>query len=151
MPEELIVSKIRDGTVIDHIKAGRGKKVLDFLGINENYPEVVTLLMNVPSKKIKKKDIVKVANKFLKQEEVNKIALIAPNATCNVIKDYKVVDKISIKLPKMIEGILKCPNPKCISNENEPLTSKFFVEKEEPVTLRCYYCERLIDLKDVLR
>jgi len=151
MPEELIVSKIRDGTVIDHIKAGRGKKVLDFLGINENYPEVVTLLMNVPSKKIKKKDIVKVANKFLKQEEVNKIALIAPNATCNVIKDYKVVDKISIKLPKMIEGILKCPNPKCISNENEPLTSKFFVEKEEQVTLRCYYCERLIDLKDVLR
>jgi len=151
MPEELIVSKIKDGTVIDHIKAGRGKKVLDFLGINENYPEVVTLLMNVPSKKIRKKDIVKVANKFLKQEEVNKIALIAPNATCNVIKDYKVVDKISIKLPKMIEGILKCPNPKCISNENEPLTSKFFVEKEEPVTLRCYYCERLIDLKDVLR
>ena len=151
MPEELIVSKIKDGTVIDHIKAGRGKKVLDFLGINENYSEVVTLLMNVPSKKIGKKDIVKVANKLLKQEEVNKIALIAPNATCNVIKDYKVVDKISIKLPKMIEGILKCPNPKCISNENEPLTSKFFVEKEEPVTLRCYYCERLIDLKDVLR
>jgi len=151
MPEELIVSKIRDGTVIDHIKAGKGKKVLDFLGINGNYPEVVTLLMNVPSKKIKKKDIVKLANKFLKQEEVDKIALIAPNATGNVIKNYKVVNKMNIKLPKMIEGILKCPNPKCISNENEPLKSKFLVEKKEPVTLRCYYCERLIDLKDILR
>lgn len=150
MSEELIVSKIKEGTVIDHIKAGRGKKVLDFLEINEDYPEIVTLLMNVKSKKIGKKDIVKVANKFLKQEEVNKIALIAPNATFNVIKNYSVVDKMNIKLPNIIEGILKCPNPKCISNANEPLTSKFLVDKKEPLTLRCFYCERLIDLKDVL-
>ena len=151
MPEELLVSKIKDGTVIDHIKAGKGKKVLDFLEINENYPENVILLMNVVSKKIGRKDIVKVSNKFLKQEEVNKIALIAPNATGNVIKNYKVVNKLKLKVPKQIEGILKCPNPKCISNENEPLTTKFLVEKQDPVTLRCYYCERLIDLKDILR
>lgn len=150
MPEQLIVSKIKDGTVIDHIKAGKGKKVLDFLDINENYPETATLLMNVPSKKIKRKDIVKVANKFLKQEEVNKIALIAPNATCNVIKNYKVVEKRKIELPKVIEGILKCPNPKCITNMNEPLKTKFIVKKNDPVNLRCFFCERLIDLKDVL-
>ena len=151
MPEELIVSKIKDGTVIDHIKAGKGKKVLDFLRIDDKYPEIVILLMNVSSKKISKKDIVKVENKFLKQEEVDEIALIAPNATANVIKNYKVVDKLKIKLPKVVEGILKCPNPKCVSNMNEPLTTKFRVEKEEPVTLRCFYCERLMDLKDILR
>jgi len=151
MPEELIVSKIKDGTVIDHIKAGKGKKVLDFLRIDDKYPEIVILLMNVSSKKISKKDIVKVENKFLKQEEVDEIALIAPNATANVIKNYKVVDKLKIKLPKVVEGILKCPNPKCVSNMNEPLTTKFYVEKEEPVTLRCFYCERLMDLKDILR
>jgi aspartate carbamoyltransferase regulatory subunit len=150
MPEELIVSKIKDGTVIDHIKSGHGKKVLNFLGIDENYPEITTLLMNVPSKKIGRKDIVKVANKFLKEEEVNKIALIAPNATCNVIKEYSVVEKRNIELPKMIEGTLKCPNPKCITNANEPINTKFLVNKTEPVTLRCYYCERLIDLKDIL-
>jgi len=151
MSKELLVSKIREGTVIDHIKAGKGRKVLDFLGIDDSYPEIVILLMNVDSKKIKKKDILKLSNKFLKQDEVDKIALIAPNATGNVIKNFKVVDKMSIKIPETIEGILKCPNPKCVSNADEPLKTKFMVEKEEPVSLRCFYCERLMDLKDIIR
>ena len=150
MKEEMMVTKIKEGTVIDHIRAGKGKKVLDFLGIDENYPETVALLMNVSSKKIGKKDIVKVANKFLKEEEVNKIALIAPNATCNVIKDYKVAEKRKIELPKVIEGTLTCPNPTCITNSNEPIRTKFIVENGEPIKLRCYYCERLFELKDVL-
>jgi aspartate carbamoyltransferase regulatory subunit len=106
--------------------------------------------MNVPSKKIGRKDIVKIENKTLKREEVDKIALIAPHATWNVIKDFKVVKKSEIELPDMLEGILKCPNPKCITNANEPVKSKFMVEEKEPVKLRCYYCERLFDLKDVL-
>jgi len=150
MKEELKVKKIKDGTVIDHIKGGMGRKVLDILDIGGNFPETSALLMNVPSKRIGKKDIVKIENKTLKKDEVDEIALIAPNATWNVIKDYKVVKKSRIELPDLIEGILKCPNPKCISNADEPVKSKFKVEEREPVKLRCNYCERIIDLKDVL-
>lgn len=149
MKEELKVRKIKDGTVIDHIKAGAGIKVLDILGIEGNFPETTILLMNVQSKKIGRKDIVKIENKALKKEEVDKIALVAPNATWNVVKDYKVVKKSRIEIPDVIEGILKCPNPICISNAGEPMTTKFKVEEKEPVRLRCNYCERIIDLKDV--
>ncbi len=106
--------------------------------------------MNVPSKKVGRKDIVKIENKELKKEEVDKIALIAPHATWNVIEDYKVLEKSKLEIPKEIEGLLKCPNPKCITNTDEPVTSKFSLEKKEPIKLRCNYCERLIDLKDVL-
>jgi len=150
MKEELKVRKIKDGTVIDHIKAGVGRKVLDILGIEGNFPETTILLMNVQSKQIGRKDIVKIENKALKKEEVDKIALVAPNATWNVVKDYKVVKKSRIEIPDVIEGILKCPNPKCISNTGEPMTTKFKVEEKEPVRFRCNYCERIIDLKDVL-
>ena len=150
MKGELKVRKIKDGTVIDHIKRGIGKKVLDVLGIGANFPETVILLMNVPSKKLGRKDMVKIENKELKKEEVDKIALIAPHATWNVIKDYKVVKKSKLEMPKIIEGILKCPNPRCITNSNEPITSKFLVEKKEPLELRCNYCERIIELKDIL-
>ncbi|MDI6826713.1 MAG: aspartate carbamoyltransferase regulatory subunit [Candidatus Aenigmarchaeota archaeon] len=150
MKEELKVKKIKDGTVIDHIKAGLGKKVLDILGIGDGFSNTTALLMNVPSEKIGRKDIVKIENKTLKKEEVDKIALIAPNATWNVIKDFKVVRKSRIEIPDMLEGILKCPNPKCITNSNEPIKPNFIIEEKEPVRLRCNYCERLFDLKDVL-
>lgn len=150
MNEELRVRKIKDGTVIDHIKAGKGKKVLDILGVENGFPQTTALLMNVPSKRVGKKDMVKIENKALGKEEVDKIALIAPHATWNVIKDFKVTKKNRIELPDALEGILKCPNPKCVTNMNEPVKSKFKVEEKEPVKLRCNYCERLIDLKDVL-
>jgi aspartate carbamoyltransferase regulatory subunit len=150
MKEELKVKKIKNGTVIDHIMAGRGKKVLDILGIGDGFPNTTALLMNVPSERIGHKDIVKIENKALKKEEVDKIALVAPNATWNVIKDFKVVKKSKIELPDLLEGVLKCPNPKCITNSDEPMLTKFMVEEKEPVRLRCNYCERLIDLKDVL-
>lgn len=150
MKEELKVRKIKDGTVIDHIKGGVGKKVIDILGIDGSLPETTVLLMNVPSKRIGRKDMVKIENKALKKEEVDKIALVAPHATWNVIKDYKVVKKNRIEIPDELEGILKCPNPKCITNTGEPMTTKFRVEEKEPVRLRCNYCERIIDLKDVL-
>lgn len=150
MKEELKVKKIKNGTVIDHIKAGLGKKVLDILGIDGNFTQTAALLMNVPSKKIGRKDIVKIENKRLRKEEVDKIALIAPHATWNVIKDFKVINKNKIELPEVLEGIIKCPNPKCVSNANEPIKSKFVVEEKEPVKLRCYYCERLFGLEDLL-
>ncbi len=150
MKEELRVKKIKDGTVIDHIKAGKGKKVLEILGVENGFSNVTALLMNVPSKRVGRKDIVKIENKTLKKEEVDKIALIAPNATWNVIKNYKVVIKSRIEIPDELDGILKCPNPKCVTNMDEPVKSKFKVEEREPIKLRCQYCERLIDLKDVL-
>jgi len=151
MNEELKVKKIKDGTVIDHIRAGRGKKVLDILGVDKDFPETTALLMNVPSKRIGHKDIVKIENKALKKEEVDKIALIAPKASWNVIKDYKVVKKSKIELPDVLEGVLTCPNPKCVTNAGEPVKSKFKVEDKEPVRLRCQYCERLFELEDVLK
>ncbi len=150
MKEELRVKKIKDGTVIDHIKAGKGKKVLDILGVENGFPNVTALLMNVSSKRVGKKDIVKIENKALGKEEVDKIALIAPNATWNVIKDFKVTKKSKIELPDTLEGILKCPNPKCVTNMNEPVKSRFKVEKKEPVKLRCVYCERLFGLEDLI-
>ncbi len=150
MSEELKVRKIKDGTVIDHIKAGKGKKVLDILGMEDGSSSVTALLMNVTSGRVEKKDIVKIENKTLGKEEVDKIALIAPHATYNVIKDFEVINKSKIELPDAIEGILKCPNPKCVTNMNEPVKTKFKVEEKEPVKLRCNYCERLINLKDVL-
>ncbi len=150
MKEELRVKKIKNGTVIDHIKAGKGKKVLDILGLENDFTKVTALLINVPSKRVERKDIVKIENKTLKKEEVDKIALIAPNATWNVIKNYKVVIKNRIEIPDELDGILKCPNPKCVTNMDEPVKSKFKVEEREPIKLRCQYCERLIDLKDVL-
>jgi len=150
MKEELRVRKIKDGTVIDHIKAGKGIKVLNILGVENGFANVTALLMNVTSKRVGKKDIVKIENKALRKEEVDKIALIAPNATWNVIKDFKVTEKNRIELPDKLEGILKCPNPKCVTNMNEPVRSKFKVEEKEPVKLRCMYCERLFGLKDML-
>ncbi len=150
MKEELRVKKIKDGTVIDHIKAGKGKKVLDILGVENGFPNVTALLMNVPSKTAGKKDIVKIENKTLRKKEVDKIALVAPHATWNVIKDFKVTSKSKIELPDLLEGIMKCPNPKCVTNMNEPVKSKFRVEDKEPVKLRCVYCERLFSLEDLI-
>jgi len=131
MNEELKVKKIKDGTVIDHIKAGKGKKVLDILGIGNDFSQTTALLMNVPSQRIGKKDIVKIENKTLKKDEVDKIALIAPHATWNVVEDFKVIDKSKIELPNTLEGILECPNPKCVTNMNEPVKTKFKVEEKE--------------------
>jgi aspartate carbamoyltransferase regulatory subunit len=150
MKEELKVKKIKDGTVIDHIMAGRGMKVLDILGVDDGFSDTVALLMNVTSDRIGHKDIVKIENRTLKKEEVDKIALVAPNATWNVIKDFKVVKKSKIEIPDVLEGVLRCPNPKCITNSDEPITTKFIVEEKQPVKLRCNYCERMIDLKDIL-
>jgi len=97
--------------------------------------------MNVKSK-IGKKDIVKVENRELKPEEVNKIALIAPKATINIIRDYEVVKKFKVHLPDEIVGIVRCPNPNCISNAREPIQSRFRVISRDPIRIKCCYCER---------
>lgn len=148
---ELRVMKIRFGTVIDHINAGTALSVLRILGLTGKGENVVTIAMNVPSSKLGRKDIVKVEDRVLNSEEADKIALIAPKATINIIRDYDVVGKQTIKLPQVVKGIVKCDNLSCISNGNEPIQSTFFVEGEDPLRLRCYYCNRTMSKDDVLK
>jgi len=149
--EELHVKKIREGTVIDHITSGHALTVLRILGIFGREGGVVSAAMNVPSKKIKRKDIVKIEGRELRPEEVDKIALIAPRATINIIRNYKVIRKEKVNLPKVIRGIVRCANPTCVSNSNEPVQSTFIVECEEPLRLRCHYCGRIMEKDDILQ
>ncbi|MEM2321314.1 MAG: aspartate carbamoyltransferase regulatory subunit [Candidatus Bathyarchaeia archaeon] len=148
----LRVSKIKDGTVIDHITRGHALNVIKILGINGRSGGVITIAMNVPSQKLSVKDIVKIEGRELKPEEVDKIALIAPHATINIIRNYKVIEKQRVKLPSVIHGIVKCINPTCISNsENEPVKPIFYVESEEPLRLRCHYCGTIMEKDNVLK
>ena len=140
MKKELKVPLIKNGTVIDHITAGNAVKVLIILGIPET-SSVVSVAMNVKSK-LGKKDIVKVENRELDPKEVDKIALIAPKATINIIRDYEVTKKQRVKLPDEIVGIVKCSNPTCVSNANEPVESRFLIFSKDPPRIKCYYCER---------
>ncbi|AEA47146.1 aspartate carbamoyltransferase regulatory subunit [Archaeoglobus veneficus] len=145
MSEQLAVSKIRDGTVIDHINAGKALLVLRILGIGSGSRERVLMAMNVPSRKMGKKDIVKVEGKFISEEELNRIALIAPGATINLIRDYEIYKKFNVSLPEVVEGILTCPNRNCITNSREPIVRRFHVSMaEDNVVARCHYCGRKI-------
>ena len=144
MKKKMKVPPIKNGTVIDHIPGGQALNVLRILQINTKIGKTVDVVMNVKSKKMDRKDIVKVEDRELKPEEVDKIALIAPNATISIIKDKEVIDKHKVHLPKTIEGIIRCANPNCISNvEKEPIKSKFITVSENPPSFRCFYCERL--------
>jgi len=151
MNEKMLrVSKIKDGTVIDHITAGHALGVVKILGITGEEKGPITIAINVPSKLLKTKDIVKIEGRELNPQEVAKIALLAPHASINIIRNYKVVKKEEVKLPKTIESIIKCANPACISNSNEPVEAKFYVECEEPLLLKCHYCGFIVEKKDVL-
>lgn len=139
--KELKITPIKDGTVIDHITPGHAVKVLRILKIPESTSSVVSVAMNV-SGKMGKKDIVKVENRELDPKELDKIALIAPKATINIIRDYEVAKKHKVELPDEIFGIAKCSNPTCISNAREPVESRFHVISKDPPRIKCYYCER---------
>ena len=147
----LRVSKIRNGTVIDHITNGHALDVVKILGITGRTGGVVTVTMNVPSKKLEVKDIVKVEGRELNSKEVDKIALLAPHASINIIRNYVVVEKQVVKLPEVLKGIVKCANPACISNSEEPVQPTFYVEREEPLRLKCHYCGYIMEKQDVLK
>ena len=148
---ELRVSKIKDGTVIDHIRGGYALDVIKILGVTGKEKRVMTVAINVPSRRLGVKDILKIEGRALNSQEVNRIALVAPNASINIIRNYKVVEKLEVKLPKVIEKLVKCTNPCCISNSDEPVTSKFYVKSEEPLLLKCHYCSVMLEQADVLR
>ena len=141
---ELRVKPIKNGTVIDHIAGGQALNVLKILGISGTTEATVSVVMNVDSGKLGKKDIVKVEDRELKEEEVNRIALIAPDATINIIRDFLVIEKHLVDLPDLIIGVVRCQNPSCISNTEEPIKSRMLVKTKNPVILRCVYCEQPI-------
>lgn len=149
--EELRVSKIEAGTVIDHIPPGRALRVLEILGIDSETEDTVSVLMNVPSERYGDKDIVKIEGRELEEEEVNQIALVAPEATINVIEDYNVVDKRVVELPDLIEEVVDCSNPACITNSSEPATPEFNVVSKTPLRLRCTYCERITEEDELFK
>ena len=140
------VSAIKNGTVIDHIAAGKVLKVIDILKLTGD--NSVMIGMNLTSIKIGKKDIIKIENRELSKEEVNSITLISPSATLIIINDFKVVNKTSLDMPEYIEEHIICPNPKCITNSEE-ISSKYYINNAETATARCLYCEKKYLVEDL--
>lgn len=144
--KELAVAALRNGTVIDHIPSSALFKAVRILGI-ENLESSVTIGYNLESQKLGKKGIIKVADVEFDEATLNRIALIAPTAVVNIIRDFNVTEKRRVKTPESFIGIVKCPNPKCITN-NEPMTTRFRVIENDPVVIRCHYCEHAVKGKD---
>ena len=138
---ELRVSKIKNGTVIDHVTGGQAFNVLAILGIDGSSGEEVSVGMNVPSDRLGRKDIIKVEGRELSQNEVDVLSLIAPAATINIIRDFEVEEKHRVTRPKSVTGVLSCPNANCITTEDEPIETQFDVLDEG---VRCTYCETII-------
>lgn len=142
IPEEgLLISPIQDGTVIDHIKSGEALVVLRILGVTGTTHESISVATNVRSRQSGKKDIVKISNRELSKEEVDRIALIAPKATINIIRDFRVFEKMEVEIPQKVTGFVQCPNPGCITNSNEPVDSSFMMKNGR---LQCIYCDTII-------
>ena len=144
----LQVSAIEAGTVIDHIDSKRTFEVAAILKL-QDVEEDVLIGINLDSAHGSgKKGIIKVAKRFLTQEEVNRIAVVAPDATLNIIEGYNVVEKFKVMIPDVIEGTFRCFNPKCISNDQK-IPNRFYVVEREPLRIRCHYCERQMERKDI--
>ena len=141
--KELQVSAIENGTVIDHIPADKLFDVINVLGISR-MENAMTFGTNLRSSKLGKKAIIKIWDKFLEDDEENKLALVAPSAKINIIRDYDVAEKKTVNVPERVEGIVKCMNPKCITN-HEFVKTKFAVINDSPIVLKCHYCEKLTD------
>jgi len=137
--KELAVAALKNGTVIDHITNESLFQVVDLLGLRD-VPNSVTIGFNLDSSEMGKKGIIKIADIDYPEDVLNRIALIAPTAVINIIKDYDVVAKRPVSLPETLIDIVKCPNPKCISN-NEPMRTNFQVLSRHPLLLRCHFCE----------
>ena len=138
--EELQVAALQNGTVIDHIPTDKVFTIVSLLGL-KNSELNITIGNNLPSKKLGKKGIIKVADRFFSDEEISRLSVVAPNAQLNIIHNYEVVEKKQVIMPDVVKGIVKCGNPKCITN-NEPMTTIFHVVCKESGILKCHYCEK---------
>jgi aspartate carbamoyltransferase regulatory subunit len=146
--KELQVAALENGTAIDHIPPGQLFKVAQLIGLY-TMNNRITFGNNLKSKKMGCKGMIKIADKFFEEDEINRIALIAPNVVLNIIRDYEVVEKKCISLPDELLDIVKCNNPKCITN-NEPMKTHFYVIDKNSGTVKCRYCERKINKEDVI-
>ena len=143
----LQVSALCNGTVIDHIPANKLFEVVNLLNI-ASMKTNITIGNNLDSKKLGKKGLIKVADVFFTDEEVDRISLIAPKVILNTIRDYKVVEKREVKMPSELHNIVKCANPACITN-NEPMSTHFKVVDAEKGIIKCRYCEKEIKVSNV--
>lgn len=142
MKKELAVAALQNGTVIDHIPSHVLFKVVELLGI-QKMNNSVTIGNNLDSKRMGSKGIIKIADVFFPEDILNRIAIIAPGAVINIIRDFEVVEKRHVTLPDVIVGIVKCGNPKCITN-NEPMKTRFEVFDNDKLFVRCHYCGRTV-------
>lgn len=150
METEFLVSKIRDGTVIDHIPANHATKVFYVLDLPDKKDNTIAVLMNAKSAKLGKKDVVKIEGRRLDGSEMELLALIAPDATVNVIEDYKVTGKTKATLPDELRGVLMCSNTMCITNNDVEARSAFSVVSKAPISLECLYCHTHLDENGVV-
>jgi len=141
--KQLSVNAIQNGTVIDHIPAQNLFKVINILGLDK-INNKITFGTNLESQRMGLKAIIKISDKFFEKDEINRIAMVAPHAKLNIIKDYAVVDKMLVDVPDEISGIVKCMNPKCITNF-EKVTPRFKISDKKSVSLKCHYCEKITD------
>jgi aspartate carbamoyltransferase regulatory subunit len=144
MKNEMLVAAIKNGTVIDHIPSNKTYQVAQLLGLHQ-LETPVTIGYNFLSKKLGKKGIIKVEDKFFTDEEISRLSVVAPNIVLNIIHDFEVVEKKTVTTPEVIRGIVRCNNPKCITN-NEPMKTLFHVANG---MLTCHYCEKEQDINKV--
>lgn len=146
--KQLLVSAIKNGTVIDHITAGHALKIIRLLNLAD-HNKVVTVGLNLPSRAMRIKDLIKVECRELTPDEISRVAILAPRASINIIKNYKVTKKFHVNIPETIEYVIICPNPKCITN-NESMSSKFNVLHENnKIKLKCNYCEKIFKQDEI--
>jgi len=150
-PKELRAFKvfaIKEGTVIDHINVGHAIKIIRLLNLADE-KKVVTVGLNFQSKNLGMKDLIKVEKRELTPEEISQVAVLAPEATINIIRNYKVTKKFKAQIPELIEYVIVCPNPNCITN-HENIRTKFHVRYEKKnINLKCNYCERLFVREEI--
>lgn len=140
MKKQLLVSALENGTVIDHIPCNRTMNIVNLLKIYE-LGTTAMVGSNLYSKKMGRKSIIKVADKFFTDDELNQLSVIAPDVSLCIIRDFEVVEKKQVSMPKVLVDIVKCQNPKCITN-NEPMKTIFHVTNSDKGTIRCHYCEK---------
>ena len=144
---ELEVSAIKNGTVIDHIPAEVTFKIVQILNLY-SHPGAITIGTNLESKTLGKKGIIKIADRYISDEEIGRLSVVAPNVTLNIVKDYQIVQKKYVQYPKLIMNVVKCSNPKCITN-HQPVPTKMEVFDVRYKSLRCVYCERVMQHEEI--
>lgn len=148
---EMFVRALKNGTVIDHIPSDKLFAVVSLLHLDKLKNRII-IGFNLNSEKIGKKSIIKVSDKYFSSEELNHLSVLAPNVTLNIIKEYEIIEKYKVEMPDELNGIIKCANPKCITN-NEPMTTRFKIIDKQKGIIRCLYCEKnqIIDPEKLIR